>query len=91
MFIEIKIKNLQSGEIIPVKIENGCSTFLPNESMLSKIDFVKGTTDLLLKFGKAIRKYANKDHEILEIKTDNGFIAEQLMKRGYKVNLGDLE
>lgn len=63
MYVKAIIKN-REGQTFSVDVED-------NPKGTSKKDAIVSTIKLSRKFQKAIKKYANKDHALVEIRTDN--------------------
>lgn len=78
MYIEAIIKNRQ-GERFAVKATAGCEILVPL-SMVDRINYAVATNRLLADYASKIRRYANKDHAIVEIHTDNFMVLDRLSK-----------
>jgi hypothetical protein len=83
------IKN-RKGERITVKATAGCDIVFPM-SMADRLKYAMATNKLLAEFMVKIKPYANKEHSIEEIQTDNFIVMDRLSK-DYQVHyIPDIE
>lgn len=78
MYISAVIKN-RADEKITVKASVSCDIVLPL-SIIDRINYALATNRLLAAYALKIRPYANKDHAIVEIRTDNFMVLDKLSK-----------
>lgn len=78
MHITAVIKN-RNGEHIIVKATAGCDIAFPM-SITDRLKYAVATNKLLIDFMRKIKPYANKDHTILEVQTDNFLVLDKFSK-----------
>ncbi|MBC7113225.1 MAG: hypothetical protein H5T34_04295 [Candidatus Methanomethyliales bacterium] len=78
MHITAIIKNRQ-GEKIAVKATANCDIIFPTD-IASKMKYALYTNKLLADYMVKIKKYANKDHAIEQILTDNPILLNEFSK-----------
>jgi hypothetical protein len=81
MYIKAIVKDRQ-GKLHMIRVENDCDILTP-VSFREQMAYAFATNNLLLKFAKAFRKYANQNYALVEIHTDNAFLARELQKEGH--------
>jgi len=84
MYIKALIKD-KSGNVFEVHVKEGTGTPDPPQGFKEQMKFAVETAKLLGKFWKEARKYANQNHMIVQVNTDNPIIAKQLVKEGFNV------
>jgi len=89
MYIKAIVKD-RTGKTFEVVAKNGCTIILPH-GLFEQARFAYATNLLLAQFYQKIKPYANQDHAIEEITTDNTLVAEKLAKEGLKVSFMPLE
>ena len=85
MYVKAIIKD-KDGNQFDVTATCKCNILAPI-SISEHMAYGMATAVLLKRFMGKIRKYANKNHAIAEIQTDNPILAQQFEKQGYKVKL----
>jgi len=85
MYVKAIIKD-KDGNQFDVTATSKCDILAP-VTKLEQLKYAAKTNALLAKFAWKLRKYANKDHAIVEIQTDNPILAQQFEKQGYTVKL----
>ncbi|MEM2057473.1 MAG: hypothetical protein QXQ64_02370 [Candidatus Bathyarchaeia archaeon] len=83
MYVTAVIKN-RKGELITVKATAGCDVIFPM-SIADRLKYALATNKLLAEFMAKIKPYANKDHAIVEVQTDNFIVMDRLSKE-YQVH-----
>lgn len=78
MYITAVIKN-RDGKLITVKATTGCDIVFPM-SVTDRLKYSFATNKLLAEFAAKIRPYANKNHAIVEVQTDNFIVMDRLSK-----------
>ena len=81
MFIKALIADEQGNQRI-IKVEDKCDVIVPN-GFIEQMRFAIATTKLLSKFYNECKAYANPEHSIVSIETDNALIAKELQKASY--------
>ena len=89
MHITAVIKN-RSGERITVKATAGCDIVFPM-SIADRLKYAMATNKLLADFMVKIKPYANKDHAIEEIQTDNFIVMDRLSKEYHVHYIPEIE
>ncbi len=83
MYISAVIKN-RAGELITVRATAGGDAIAPLDAA-ARMKYALATNKLLASYMAKIRPYANKDHAILEVRTDNFMLIDRLSK-GFEVH-----
>jgi len=84
MYINAIIKDKVNNREFTVKVKRECDIIVPN-GKIEQMRYFLSTTSLLFDFYRKMKPYANQNHAIVEIKTDNPIIAEKLRENGQKV------
>lgn len=83
MYVKATIKDRQNN-IYEVEAENGFDCLHPL-SYSEQLKHALATNSLLLSFSNRLRKYANKDHSIIKIETDNLTLFKKFSEKGHPV------
>jgi|GEM_PF-4591595 hypothetical protein len=89
MYIKAVVKD-RTGKTFEVVAKNGCTIILPR-GLFEQARFAYATNLLLGQFYQKIKPYANQNHAIVEITTDNALLTEKFAKEGYKTSFMPLE
>lgn len=89
MYIKAVIKN-KRGNLFEVHVKNECNIISPN-GIIEQARYSVASAQLLANFYRKMRKYANENHAIEKIYTDNALIADKLQKEGVKVEFAPEE
>lgn len=84
MYIKAIIKDKQ-GKTFTVEAKNGCRIVIPR-GVFEQAKYAYATNLILAQFYQKIKPYANENHAIVEIQTDNALLAQRLSNEGYRVN-----
>lgn len=93
MYARAIIKN-RSGEKFTVEARVNCDVIAPTNIMDTgaRLKYAFHTNKLLLAFYKKLRPYANKDHAIENIQTDNLYLLNKFAEEGHSAEfMPDLE
>lgn len=78
MYIAAVIKNRAGGRVT-VKATAPCEILMPM-SLADRIQYALATNKLLAEYMAKLKPYANKDHAIVEVRTDNFMVYNKFAK-----------
>jgi len=83
MYITAVIRD-RHGNRQTLTVDQKCDILVPF-GQWETFKFLNATNALLFTFARTIKRYADQNYTLEVLRTDNGYLAEQLRKKGYHV------